>query len=84
MKITDDSWSRIGNQRFTRQMETNESIQILLKLLSWAYERSLVPANHYRCGNGVMDMTAANLIEKAIILVISSGYFGNRFKDIFI
>jgi alanine-glyoxylate transaminase/serine-glyoxylate transaminase/serine-pyruvate transaminase len=30
-----------------------------------------------------MDMTAANLIEKGDnVLVISSGYFGNRFKDI--
>jgi alanine-glyoxylate transaminase/serine-glyoxylate transaminase/serine-pyruvate transaminase len=34
-------------------------------------------------GTLAMDMTAANLIEKGDnVLVISSGYFGNRFKDI--
>jgi alanine-glyoxylate transaminase/serine-glyoxylate transaminase/serine-pyruvate transaminase len=63
-------------------------VQILLKFSEtvWAYERSLksLQANHLSLGNGHAGYgyDGCQPHWKGNVLVISSGYFGNRFKDI--
>jgi alanine-glyoxylate transaminase/serine-glyoxylate transaminase/serine-pyruvate transaminase len=78
------------NQRFYKQWELNEScgsrFYWSFRKQSWAYERSLksLQANHLslRNGHAGYGYDGCQPHWKGNVLVISSSYFGNRFKDI--